>query len=61
MRPACATVARDGRNSTSRRYYLSSARLSAEAFARPDISIRRKRKRGGWSDAFARSILGQMR
>jgi hypothetical protein len=29
--------------------------------ARPDISIRRKRKRGGWSDAFARSVLGQMR
>jgi predicted transposase YbfD/YdcC len=29
--------------------------------ARPDISIRRKRKRSGWSDAFARSILGQMR
>jgi predicted transposase YbfD/YdcC len=29
--------------------------------ARPDISIRRKRKRSGWSDQFARSILGQMR
>lgn len=29
--------------------------------ARPKISIRRKRKRSGWSDAFARSILGQMR
>ncbi len=29
--------------------------------ARPDISIRRKRKRTGWSDEFARSILGQMR
>ncbi len=29
--------------------------------ARPDISIRRKRKRAGWSDQFARSILGQMR
>jgi predicted transposase YbfD/YdcC len=29
--------------------------------ARPDISIRRKRKRSGWSDDFARSILGQMR
>jgi predicted transposase YbfD/YdcC len=29
--------------------------------ARPDISIRRKRKRSGWSDEFARSILGQMR
>jgi predicted transposase YbfD/YdcC len=29
--------------------------------ARPDISIRRKRKRSGWSDAFALSILGQMR
>jgi len=29
--------------------------------ARRDISIRRKRKRSGWSDAFARSILGQVR
>lgn len=29
--------------------------------ARPDISIRRKRKRSGWSDEFARSILGRMR
>ena len=29
--------------------------------ARPDISIRRKRKRLGWSDEFARSILGQIR
>lgn len=29
--------------------------------ARPDISVRRKRKRSGWSDEFARSILGQMR
>lgn len=29
--------------------------------ARPDISIRRKRKRSGWSDAFARAVLGQMR
>ncbi len=29
--------------------------------ARPNISIRRKRKRSGWSDDFARSILGQMR
>ena len=29
--------------------------------AQPDISIRRKRKRSGWSDEFARSILGQMR
>jgi predicted transposase YbfD/YdcC len=29
--------------------------------ARPDISVRRKRKRSGWSDDFARSILGQMR
>lgn len=98
--------------SISRRYYLSSAKLSAQSFARavrahwgienglhwvldvtfdedrarnrkdhgpenltvirklalnvlrrarPDISIRRKRKRSGWSDAFARSILGQMR
>lgn len=29
--------------------------------ARPDLSIRRKRNRAGWSDAFARSIIGQMR
>ena len=29
--------------------------------ARPDVSVRRKRKRSGWSDEFARSILGQMR
>ena len=107
-----ASVERDGRTSTVRRYYLSSAALSAERFAtavrghwriensqhwvldttfdedrartrrdhgpenlatlrrlalnilrsaRSDISIRRKRKRSGWSDEFARSILGQMR
>ena len=35
--------------------------LNALKCARPDISIRRKRKRSGWSDAFARSILGQVR
>ena len=29
--------------------------------ARRNISVRRKRKRSGWSDAFARTILGQMR
>lgn len=29
--------------------------------ARPDLSIRRKRKRAGWSDDFARTVLGQMR
>lgn len=29
--------------------------------ARPDVSVRRKRKRSGWSDEFARSILSQMR
>jgi hypothetical protein len=29
--------------------------------ARPDISIRRKRKRSGWSGEFARTVLGQMR
>ena len=29
--------------------------------ARPGISLRRKRKRSGWSDDFARSVLGQMR
>src|SRR6185312_13536709 len=107
-----ATVERDGRTSTVRRYYVSSATLSAARFAdavrahwrienalhwvldttfdedrarnrrdhgpenlatlrklalnvlraaRPDISIRRKPKRSGWSDHFARSVLGQMR
>lgn len=107
-----STVTRDGRTSTERRYYLSSAQMGAERFAvavrshwrienslhwvldvafdedrarnrrdhgpenlttlrklalnvlrsaRPDISIRRKRKRSGWSDEFARSVLGQMR
>ncbi len=107
-----ATVTRDGKTSTERRYYLSSARMDAEGFAaavrahwrienslhwmldvafdedrarnrrdhgpenlatlrklalnvlrpaRPDLSIRRKRKRSGWSDEFARSVLGQMR
>lgn len=107
-----ATTERDGHTSTVRRYYLSSAALSAARFAeaarahwrienalhwvldtgfdedrarnrrdhgpenlailrklalnvlrsaRPDISIRRKRKRSGWSDEFARSVLGQMR
>lgn len=29
--------------------------------SRPGISVRRKRKRSGWSDDFARSVLGQMR
>jgi predicted transposase YbfD/YdcC len=29
--------------------------------SRPDISVRRKRKRSGWSNDFARSIIGQMR
>jgi predicted transposase YbfD/YdcC len=29
--------------------------------ARPDISVRRKRKRSGWSDDFARTIIAQMR
>lgn len=107
-----ATVTRGGRTTTTRRLYLSSARLDAVAFAkavrahwrienslhwvldvgfdedrarnrkdhgpenlatlrrlalnllqgaRPDISIRRKRKRSGWSDDFARTMLGQMR
>ena len=35
--------------------------LNVVQSARPDISIRRKRKRSGWSDEFARSVLGQMR
>lgn len=29
--------------------------------ARPGLPVARKRKRSGWSDAFARSIIGQMR
>lgn len=29
--------------------------------ARPNLPISRKRKRSGWSDPFARSIIGQMR
>jgi predicted transposase YbfD/YdcC len=29
--------------------------------ARPKLPVSRKRKRSGWSDAFARSIIGQMR
>jgi predicted transposase YbfD/YdcC len=29
--------------------------------ARPKMSVARKRKRSGWSDAFARSVIGQMR
>ena len=29
--------------------------------ARPNLPISRKRKRSGWSDNFARSIIGQMR
>ena len=107
-----ATTTRDGRTTTSTRYYLSSAHLPAQAFAkavrshwaienglhwvldvtfdedrsrtrknhapenisiirklainvlktaRQDISIRRKRKRSGWSNEFARTIIGQMR
>ena len=107
-----ATTTRDGRTMTTRRVYLSSAKLDAAGFARavrahwaienslhwvldvgfdedrarnrrdhgpenlatlrkltlnllrrtrPDISIRRKRKRSGWSDEFARSVIGQMR
>ena len=107
-----STVTREGRTSTERRFYLSSASLDTIAFgaavrahwriencphwvldvgfdedrarnrkdhgpenltisrklalnvlrtARTDISIRRKRKRSGWSDEFARSVLSQMR
>lgn len=107
-----AIIARDGGTTRSTRYYLSSAKLTAEAFAkavrahwaienslhwvldmtfdedrarnrkdhgaenlavirklalnvlraaRPKISINRKRKRSGWSDDFARTVIGQMR
>ena len=108
---ACVEATRDD-GPPSRRYYLSSARLTAERFAgavrshwaienslhwvldvtfdedaarnrtgngpenlailrrltlnllrtaRPKLPISRKRKRSGWSDDFARSIIGQMR
>lgn len=108
---ACVEARRDD-GPPVKRYYLSSARLSAERFAsavrshwaienslhwvldvtfdedaarnrkdngpenlailrrltlnllrtsRPKLPISRKRKRSGWSDAFARSIIGQMR
>lgn len=107
-----ATRTEAGRTSLSTRYYISSARLTPEAFARavrahwaienslhwvldvtfdedrarnrrdngpenlailrrltlnlvnkarPKMSAARKRKRSGWSDAFARTIIGQMR
>ena len=112
---ACVEATRtdaDGRTSRATRYYLSSARLTPEAFARavrahwaienalhwalevtfdedrarnrrdngpenlailrrltlnllnkarPKMSAARKRKRSGWSDAFARTVIGQMR
>ena len=29
--------------------------------ARPNIPVSRKRKRAGWSDTLARTIIGQMR
>jgi hypothetical protein len=35
--------------------------LNALRRARPAISIRRKRKRCGWTNDFARTIIGQMR
>lgn len=35
--------------------------LNVLKISRPEISIRRKRKRSGWSDEFARTIIGQMR
>jgi predicted transposase YbfD/YdcC len=107
-----ATRVEGARATRATRYYLSSARLDADAFARavrshwaienglhwvldvtfdedrarnrrdhgpenlatlrritlnllqkalPKLSIARKRKRAGWSDAIARSIIGQMR
>jgi predicted transposase YbfD/YdcC len=107
-----ATRTEAGKTTRSTRYYLSSARLTPETFARavrahwaienalhwvldvtfdedrarnrrdhgpenlailrrltlnllnkarPKMSAARKRKRSGWSDAFARTIIGQMR
>jgi predicted transposase YbfD/YdcC len=107
-----ATRTQAGHTSTSTRYYIASATLTPEAFARavrghwaienalhwvldvtfdedrarnrrdhgpenlailrrltlnllntarPRMSVARKRKRSGWSDAFARTIIGQMR
>lgn len=111
---ACVEAERveDGRTTRATRYYLSSARLTAERFARavrahwaienslhwvldvtfdedaarnradngpenlailrrltlnllrtarPKIPVSRKRKRSGWSDHFAKTIIGQMR
>jgi len=107
-----ATRETGGKTSTATRYYISSARLTPQAFAtavrahwaienslhrvldvtfdedrarnrkdngpenlailrklaldllrkaRPNLPISRKRKRAGWSDDFAKSIIGQMR
>lgn len=58
-----AEVERDGKITRSTRDYLSSARLSAQRFcpSRPRSLGSRKPRPLGWSDAFARSVLGQMR
>ena len=55
-----ATSERDGKTTISRRYYLSSAKPSSRARKNhgPEKLVI-CRKRSGWSDAFARSILGQ--
>jgi len=55
----CAMPACNGAPSGSRSAFPSALNMLKRA--RPDISVRRKRKRSGWSNDFARSILGQMR
>ena len=57
-RTAPATAA-----TTARRTSPSSAASpsTCSTRARPKMSVARKRKRSGWSDAFARTIIGQMR
>ena len=43
-------------------YFLAlQATLNLLNKARPKMSVARKRRRSGWSDAFARPIIGQMR
>ncbi|MBB4266715.1 hypothetical protein [Roseospira visakhapatnamensis] len=48
-------IAIDGKTRTTRHFHVSSREL------RPDVSIRRKRKRCGWTNDFARTIIGPMR
>lgn len=56
---ACVESSRDG--APENLAILRKLPLNLLTVARPKIPIRRKRKRAGWSDDSARSILGQMR